>query len=331
MLDTVMVTGGAGYIGSHIVLALLNEGYEVVVIDDLSHGFAALLPDGVPLIQCDFGDEGKIEPIFSQYHIETVIHAGASISVPESIRYPSLYYDNNVIKSFRLLQLCTQNDVKTFIFSSSSAVYGQSDSPISESHTLEPISPYGLSKLIVEFMLRDITKEKGLSSVSLRYFNAAGADPNLRAGDLKKNSTGLINRALQCISGQLETMDIYGTDYSTPDGTAIRDYIHVTDIAEAHLYAIKYAKQHKNNCIFNLGLGKGHSVHEIITTVQQISGMTISTQHKDRRLGDPAYVVADMQHTQKQLGFSSKYNDLEQIISHALAWNHKITKSCTVS
>lgn len=317
--NTVLVTGGAGYIGSHIVLALLDNGYQVVVIDDLSNGFKELVVDSVPLIQHDFADQAALNKIFSQFNIDTVIHAAARTSVPESTEHPSLYYQNNVISSFHLICNCIQHNIKTFIFSSSSAVYGKADTAINEAHKLAPISPYGLSKLMTEQMLHDIAKENGIASISLRYFNVVGADPHLRAGDMKESSGSLINRILQCISGDINSVNIFGNDYVTNDGTAVRDYIHVSDIAQAHVCAIKYAQRYNNHSVFNLGLGKGHSVQEIITKVAQLSGVTIQIQHQARRAGDPIYVVADMQRTQKDLGFSPQY-DLDKIITDALAW-----------
>lgn len=323
--DTILLTGGAGYIGSHITIALLNEGYKVAIIDDLSTGFKELVADEAYLMQNDFADKSALDTLFSEFNIDTVIHVAASISVPESITYPSLYYRNNLIKFFNLIKHCATQHIKTFIFASSSAVYGQSNTPLKESHALAPVSPYGSSKLMAEQILRDTAKEHGFSSVSLRYFNVAGADSKLRAGDLKENSTSIINRVLQCVSGQLDNVSIFGTDYATHDGTAMRDYIHVSDIAEAHLHAIKYAQKYKNHSVFNLGLGTGHSVQEIINSIQQLSAVTIPIQYKARRPGDPTYVVADPQHTHQVLGFRPKYTDLDQIISDALAWKYSIS------
>jgi len=320
MRDTVLVTGGAGYIGSHIVLAFLDEGYEVVVIDDLSNGFHELLPDTVVFTQGDFGDEEQMEQVFSRVNIGMVIHAAASISVPESVVKPLWYYENNVIKTVHLIRCCMRHHIRAFIFSSSSAVYGTHDGPIKEVHAVTPISPYGSSKLMVECILRDLAKAKGFCSVSLRYFNVAGADPKLRAGDMKNSSGGLVKGALQCATGKSATMDIYGTDYQTADGTAVRDYIHVCDVARANLCAAKYAERRQDSSIFNVGSGKGSSVREIVSAVERVAGVTITTNNKARRPGDPVYVVADTGCVHKALHFSPMYEGLDRIISDAFAW-----------
>ena len=319
----VLITGAAGYIGSHIALALLDDGHDVVVLDNLSSGFRDLVPAEATFVGGDYGDEAVLDAVFSRFAIGAVIHAGASISVPESVAQPVSYYHNNVTSSLSLLRACLQHNVAHFVFSSSASVYGASDAPtLDEALTPEPTSPYGASKMMVEQMLSDIANATSLRYVAFRYFNVAGADAGLRSGDLK-DSGELVKTTMLCATGARPGMEICGTDYPTADGTAVRDYIHVSDIAVAHTAALDYLEKGGNNAVFNLGLGRGFSVREVISAVEHATGTTITTKEALRRPGDPPTSIADTRRIRNALGFVPKYDDLEAIIATAVAWERE--------
>lgn len=325
----ILVTGGAGYIGSHMVLALLERGEAVVVLDDLSTGDRALLPPEVTLILGDIGDEALLDRLFSNHAIDSVIHFAAKIVVPDSVSDPLGYYDNNTIKAHRLIRACTRHAVRHFIFSSTAAVYGDSNGAVVEETTPQnPVSPYGRSKLMVEWMLRDTAAAHGLNTVVLRYFNVAGADPLGRSGQSGPNSTHLIKVAVETALGLRSQMVIFGTDYPTADGTCIRDYVHVCDLVSAHLGALDHLRQgHRftqdNFSVYNCGYGRGASVREVIDSVKRVSGVDFKVETTGRRAGDPATVIASGQALREILGWQPRYQDLDTIVADALRWERK--------
>ena len=327
---TVLVTGGAGYIGSHIVLALLDAGCEVVVVDDLSTGSRNLLPEAATCIEADCADANAMDAVFARHDIQAVVHAAASTSVPESVAMPQKYYANNVTASLNLIDCALNHRVERLVFSSSSAVYGAAAGALGEDALLQPLSPYGRSKLMTEMMLRDISSASGLRCVCLRYFNVCGADGNLRTGDPKADSGGLIKRVLQCALGERASLEIFGTDYQTPDGTAVRDYIHVSDIARANVLALEYAQGQPDDkafSAFNLGLGQGTSIRQIVQTVEKVAGVSLETFDRPRRPGDPDLSLADTSLARSELGFVPEFDSLDQLISDALAWERKLRSS----
>lgn len=324
---SILVTGGAGYIGSHMVLALIDSGQEVVVLDNLSTGFEWMVHPAARLIQGDCGDEVLVAGIIKQYGVEAIAHFAGSIVVPDSVTDPLSYYFNNTVKSRNLISAAVENGVKQFLFSSTAAVYGNTDEvPITETTPLNPVSPYGTSKLMTELMLRDVSAAHSLSYVALRYFNVAGADPLGRSGQSSHRATHLIKVATQAALGERGHIDIYGTDYPTPDGTCLRDYIHVSDLADAHLLALNYLRNGGSSLSLNCGYGNGYSVLEVIDAVKRISGIDFETRFASRRAGDPSTLIAGAARIKDVLGWAPKHNDLEAIIAHALAWEKSLQK-----
>ena len=320
----VLVTGGAGYIGSHMVLALLDAGEEVVVIDDLSTGFRQAVAKPAKLVVGDVADEALVTELIRSHGIESVIHFAAKIVVPESVADPLGYYLANTVKTRALLAALVRTGVKRFVFSSTAAVYGMpEENPVGEDAPLKPISPYGSSKVMSEWMLRDAAAAHGLGYVSLRYFNVAGADPAGRSGQSTPNATHLIKVACECATAKRGGMQIFGTDYPTPDGTCIRDYIHVTDLAAAHLDALKHLRGNGGNLVLNCGYGRGYSVREVIDTVKKVSGVDFPVSLAPPRAGDPAAIVARADRIRAELGWRPKLDELALIVRHALAWEQK--------
>ncbi len=322
---TILVTGGAGYIGSHMALALLDAGEKVVIVDNLSTGFRWAVPDGAELIVGDFGDRDLVAGILASRNIEAIIHFAAKIVVPDSVADPLGYYENNVAKARNLLQCAVEGGVKHFIFSSTAAVYGDPDqNPVTETERPKPISPYGRSKLMVEWMLEDTAHAFPLTYVALRYFNVAGADPQGRSGQSTPNATHLIKVAVQAALGHRQGMDVFGTDYPTPDGSCLRDYIHVSDLAQAHLDALKHLRGGGASLVCNAGYQKGFSVLEVIEVVKKVSGVDFPVRVSGRRPGDPAAIVASNARIREELGWTPQHDDLEEIVAQALNWERRL-------
>ncbi len=322
---TVLVTGGAGYIGGHMVLELLDAGEKVVVLDDLSTGFRWAIPDGVPFFAGDFGNAVLVESIIQSHQIDAIAHFAAKIVVPESVSNPLLYYSNNTAKARDLLECAVRNKIKHFIFSSTAAVYGEpAVNPVTEDVTLAPINPYGRSKLMVEWMLDDTAKAHGLTYVVLRYFNVAGADPKGRMGQSTPQATHLIKVAVQAALGHRQGMDVFGTDYPTRDGSCIRDYIQVTDLARAHLLALAYLRGGGASLACNCGYGRGSSVFEVINVVKKVSGVDFDVRLAGRRAGDPAALVAGAERIRATLGWQPQYDDLDLIVQQAFDWERRL-------
>jgi len=320
--ETILVVGGAGYIGSHMVLDLLRAGYEVVVLDNLSRGHRDLLPGGT-FVKGDLGDAGLLDSIFSQYQISAVMHFAAFSLVGESVSRPLDYYRNNVAKTVELLAAMGRHRVRKFIFSSTAAVYGEPRAmePLREDSPCLPTNPYGATKLAVERMLADNTAAGDFSYVSLRYFNAAGADPSGRLGERHEPETHLIPLVLQVATGQRQAIQIYGTDYPTQDGSCIRDYVHVCDLAQAHLLALEHLLRGGSSTVYNLGNNKGHSVREVIETARRITKFPIPAVEAERRPGDPAFLVADSSRIRRDFGWRPRYENLTHIIETAWVWH----------
>ena len=322
---TVLVTGGAGYIGSHMVYELLDAGEQPVVLDNLSTGFRWALPDSVPLYEGDTGDEALARQIIARHSIDAIIHFAASIVVPDSVADPLGYYRNNTANSRTLIEAAVKGGVKHFIFSSTAAVYGNPRSvPVAEDATPDPMSPYGSSKLMTEIILRDTGFAHPLKHVILRYFNVAGADPQLRTGQSTPVATHLIKVAVQTALGLRKKMDVFGTDYPTPDGTCIRDYIHVSDLVRAHSDALRYLRAGGESATFNCGYGRGFSVLEVIDTVKRVSGIDFQVELSGRRPGDPAQIVAASDRARQILKWMPRYDDLPTIVRNALDWEQKL-------
>ncbi len=323
---TVLVTGGAGYIGSHMVLALKDAGRSVVVLDDLSCGFSWLVPEDVPFIEGDVGDQALVRDVIRTHGVTAILHFAGSIVVPDSVRDPLFYYRNNTVQSRALIEAAIAEGIQHFIFSSTAAVYGEPEkTPITEEMPHQPISPYGTSKLMTEWMLRDAAAaHPDFNYVALRYFNVAGADPQLRSGQSFPRATHLIKIASQAATGERSHIEVYGTDYPTADGTCIRDYIHVSDLAQAHLCALNYLEAGGKSTSANCGYGYGYSVLEIIDAVKRVSGVDFSVRMAPRRAGDPAILVAGNDRVCKEFGFSPKRADLDLIVGDALAWERKL-------
>lgn len=323
----VLVTGGAGYIGSHMALGLLDRGETVEVVDNLSTGHWWLLPPEVKLHRGDIGDEALLDAILASGRFDAIIHFAGSIVVPESVADPLAYYLNNTVKSRALLAAAVRHKVARFIFSSTAAVYGMPDAvPVAEDAPLNPISPYGASKLMTEWMLRDTAAAHGLSYAALRYFNVAGADAKGRSGQSSPKATHLIKIASQAALGQRPFMEVYGRDYPTPDGTCIRDYIHVSDLIDAHLAALDHLRGGGGSGIFNCGYGKGYSVNEVIAAVERVSGRKITLKDAARRAGDPASLVAKSDKARAVLGWKPTRQDLDGIVRSALDWEDRLSR-----
>ncbi len=322
---TVLVTGGAGYIGSHMVLELVDAAERVVVLDNLSTGLSWALPEGVPLIVGDSGDQALLSRLISEYRIDAILHFAASAIVPDSMRDPLVYYRNNTVNTHALIECAVKHGVSHFVFSSTAAVYGNpAESPVTEDSPTEPVSPYGWSKLMSEIMLHDAGRAHYLRYAILRYFNVAGADPRGRSGQSAKNSTRLIKAAVETALGLRRKLEVFGTDYPTPDGTCIRDYIHVADLTRAHSDVLRHLRSGGRSLTLNCGYGHGFSVLEVIEAVKRASGVDFNVEIAERRPGDPARVVADCRRAQATLGWQPRFDDLSTIVAHTLAWEHKL-------
>lgn len=320
---TILVVGGAGYIGSHMLRTLVKNGETVVCFDDLSNGHADSVLGG-ELVIGSLLDKQALTELFSQYNFDSVLHFASFIAVGESITDPAKYYQNNLVGSLNLLQTMLDHSVKQFIFSSTAAIFGNPEYiPIDENHPQKPINPYGMSKWMVEQILRDYDKAYGLRSVCLRYFNAAGAAPDGRLGERHEPETHLIPLTLRATNPSEKPITVFGSDYPTPDGTCIRDYIHVLDLCHAHVLALQHLRSGGDSKCYNLGNGQGYSVKEIIDTVHQVTGTTPVVQFGDRREGDPAFLVADSSSIREELGWSPQYGELNTIVGHAWQWEQK--------
>lgn len=328
-MDTVLVTGGAGYIGSHAVLALLEAGRPVVVLDDLSTGDRALVPDGVPLVVGDVADAGLVADSLRAHRVGTVMHFAGSIIVPESVADPLKYYRNNTAASRTLIETCLATGVGRFIFSSTAAVYG--DPPtrvVTEETPLCPVSPYGWSKLMVERMLADVEAAcPAFRYAVLRYFNVAGADPAGRAGQVSPNATHLIKVACEVLLARRQRLTIFGVDYPTPDGTCVRDYIHVADLADAHVRALDHLEAGGDSAVLNCGYGRGYSVRQVTDAVARAAGRPLAVEEGPRRPGDPVELIADSGRLRHLLGWRPRFDDLDLIVRHALNWEGRASGS----
>ena len=323
----ILLTGGAGYIGSHMAKMLVQRGYEVIIFDNLSTGFRDAARYG-RLIEGDLADRTLLEQIFTENQVVAVMHFAALSQVGESMREPALYYRNNFSNAQNILDAMLKHGALCFIFSSTAAIFGEPQyTPIDEEHLQRPINPYGRSKRMVEKMLGDYDSAYGLRSVCLRYFNAAGADPECELGERHDPESHLIPLVLQAASGRRDHIAIYGDDYPTPDGTCIRDYIHVWDLCSAHLLALEHLLADGKSNVFNLGSGKGFSVQEVIDTARRFTDQDIPTQKRERRDGDPAILVADSKRAILELGWYPHFPDLGTIIEHAWQWEQKNGKA----
>ncbi|OCW58349.1 UDP-glucose 4-epimerase GalE [Hoeflea olei] len=323
---SVLVTGGAGYIGSHMVLELLARNEDVVVIDNLCTGNAWAVPAGATFYRADIGDAQALETIFSAHDIEAVIHFAGLIVVPDSVERPLDYYGENTCKSRVLIAHALAAGVRHFIFSSSAAVYGAPGlEPVVETAPFAPESPYGASKMMTELMLRDVSAvNPEFRSFCLRYFNVAGADPKMRAGQSSGRSTHLIKIAAEAATGKRDRVQVFGDDFETPDGTCVRDYVHVTDLARAHFGALDYLRRGGASMAVNCGSGSGYSVREVIAAVKAVSGVDFPVERAPRRAGDAAMIVADSTLARDVLGWAPEYGDLETIITHAIEWERRL-------
>ena len=322
---SVLVTGGAGYIGSHMVLALTDAGEDVVVLDNLSTGYWWAISPKAKLVEGDIGDEALLDRLMAEHRFDAVVHFAGSIVVPDSVSDPLGYYLNNTVKSRMLMACAVKAGIPRFIFSSTAAVYGNPATlPVYETEAPAPISPYGTSKLMTEWMLRDAHVAHGLQYIALRYFNVAGADPLGRSGQSTPRATHLIKVACQTALGQRSHMDVFGTDYDTPDGTCLRDYIHVSDLIAAHMDALGYLRKGGASGIFNCGYGKGYSVLDVIKAVEKAHGAGFTVNRVGRRAGDPAGIVAGADRVRSVLGWQPKYEDLDFIVQSALDWERKL-------
>ncbi len=321
----VLITGGAGYIGSHMVLELLDAGEQVVVLDNLSTGFRAAIPEGAKLIIGDFGDQDLVEGLVREHGIEAIAHFAAKIVVPDSVADPLGYYLNNTSKARNLIESAVRTGVKHFIFSSTAAVYGETDlGTVTEDRTPAPVSPYGRSKLMVEWMLADTARAHDLRFVVLRYFNVAGADPQGRSGQSTRHATHLIKVAVQTALGRRPVLEIFGTDYPTPDGTCLRDYIQVTDLVRAHVDALRYLRAGGESLTCNCGYAQGFSVRDVVDVVKDVSGVDFAVKLSGRRDGDPAAIVAANDRIKRTLGWKPQHNDLREIVAQALRWERRL-------
>lgn len=323
----VLVTGGAGYIGSHMALALVDGGEQIAVLDNMSTGFWWAVPPKARLVEGDIGDDTLLDCILGDGAIDSIIHFAGSIVVPESVSDPLAYYLNNTVKSRALIAAAVRHKVKNFIFSSTAAVYGNPlTNPVFETAAPAPVSPYGSSKLMTEIMLRDSHAAYGLNFIALRYFNVAGADPQGRSGQSTPRATHLIKVACQTALGQRSHMDVFGSDYDTPDGTCLRDYIHVSDLIAAHVDALRHLRAGGESGIFNCGYGKGYSVLDVIKAVEKAAGHDFEVRMSPRRAGDPTAIVAGAERVRSVLGWQPRYADLDFIVASALAWEEKLAR-----
>lgn len=321
MTTSVLVSGGAGYIGSHVSLALLDAGYRVVVTDNLSTGRRELVPADAFFVHADVGDQTRMAEVFAAHQVSAVIHLAGSIVVPESVTDPLRYYANNTTVSRNLIEVAVRFGVHAFIFSSTAAVYGDPrGATLDEDAPTRPINPYGRSKLMTEWVLADTSAATGLPYMALRYFNVAGADPGGRSGQSSPVSTHLIKVACEALLGTRPHFALYGADYDTPDGTCVRDFVHVSDLADAHVLALGHLLKGGASAVMNCGYGRGFSVREVLTAVERVAGALIPTVLADRRPGDPARLVAHAARIRHVLGWQPRHDDLDMIVASALAW-----------
>ena len=323
---TILVTGGAGYIGSHVVLQLRARGERVVVLDDLSRGFRQAVLD-TPLIVGQVGDRETVLEVLREHGVDTVMHFAAYTIVPESVSEPLKYYGNNTCSTRSLLECCAESGVRHVVFSSTAAVYGiPGDGVAAESSPTAPINPYGTSKLMSEWMLRDLSAASNLKHVALRYFNVAGSDSQCRVGQATPKATLLVKVACEAVVGKRPQVSIFGTDYPTPDGTGVRDYIHVEDLATAHLNALDYLRAGGASTVLNVGYGHGYSVREVLQSVERVSGERLKVIEEPRRAGDPPGLVARADRIRDELGWKPRLDDLDTIVRTALAWERRLLK-----
>jgi UDP-glucose 4-epimerase len=321
----VLVTGGAGYIGSHMVFGLVDRGEKVVALDNLSTGNRGLVAESADFIEGDAGDRELVCRLVAEHAIDAIIHFAGSIVVPESVEQPLAYYANNTVVARNLIEAAVQSGVRNFIFSSTATVYaGSSDKPLSEDLPAGPISPYGRSKLMTEWMLEDSARAYDFRYVALRYFNVAGADPKGRTGQSSPRATHLIKRACQVALGRVPHLDVFGTDYPTPDGTGVRDYIHVSDLVAAHALALGYLRDGGAAGVMNCGYGRGSSVREVIAAMERVTGRTLPVKESPRRAGDPPWLIADSRLIRATLNWRPAHDDLDNIVRSALAWESKL-------
>ena len=323
-MKKVLVSGGAGYIGSHVVKLLGEKGFDVLVYDNLSTGNRSSVLSG-KLVEGDMLDIDSLRSVMSDFRPDAVMHFAAKIVVPESVKFPMKYYTNNVLGTLNVLRAMKEFDVNKFIFSSTAAVYGEpEDMPINETMSFAPINPYGKSKAIVEEVLKDCSMSEGLKYIALRYFNVAGADPEGELGETKKDATHLITMCVRTAAGERDKLSVFGTDYPTSDGTCVRDYIHVMDLADAHILALEHLLSGGESNVFNCGYGKGYSVQEVVTEAKNATGVDFAVEYTERRAGDPPELVADSTKIKQALGWKPKYDDLGFIIKTAWEWERNI-------
>ncbi|MHA6766706.1 UDP-glucose 4-epimerase GalE [Sphingobium ummariense] len=324
---TVLVTGGAGYIGSHAVLALKDAGYGVVVIDNLVTGFRWAVPDDVPFVEGDIADQVLVEATLRDHGVRAIMHFAGSVVVPESVENPLKYYHNNSAKTRDLIESAVRVGVPHFIFSSTAATYGTpEESPVREDTPQRPINPYGMSKLMTEYMLRDVSAAHPMNFCALRYFNVAGADPQGRTGQSTAGATHLIKVAVEAALGKRESVAVFGTDFDTPDGTGVRDYIHVSDLAAAHVLALEaLTADPERNHLLNCGYGRGFSVLEVLDAVDRVTNMPVKRIMAPRRAGDPAALISDNRAIMARFPWQPRYADLDTIVAHALAWERQLS------
>jgi UDP-glucose 4-epimerase len=322
--STVLVTGGAGYIGSHTVLQLVARGERVIVLDNLSTGFRRAVRD-VPLVVGDVGDRPLVDKLLAEHQVDTIIHFAAAVIVPESVSHPLKYYGNNTCATRSLLEAATAAGVKHVVFSSTAAVYGMPSSGVaSEDSPTMPINPYGTSKLMSEWMLRDLSAATSLRHVVLRYFNVAGSDPEGRIGQSTAKATLLIKVAAEHAVGKRPHLSVYGTDFPTPDGTGVRDYIHVADLATAHLNALDYLRAGNPSLTANVGYGQGYSVREVLNSVERLSGAKLTVREEPRRAGDPPSLIARADRARELLKWTPRHNQLDTIVRTSLEWEKRL-------
>jgi UDP-glucose 4-epimerase len=323
---TILVTGGAGYIGSHVVRQLGEAGEKIVVIDNLGRGFRQAVTAG-ELVVGDVGDFERVSRLLADHRVDTVMHFAAHTIVPESVAQPLKYYGNNTCATRSLLQACLENDVKHFVFSSTAAVYGMPERGYAdEDSPTRPINAYGTSKLMSEWMLRDVAAASALRYVALRYFNVAGSDPAGRIGQATQGATLLTKVACEAMVGKRPHVSVFGSDFPTPDGTGMRDYLHVEDLAAAHLNALDYLRGNGKSVTLNVGYGHGYSVREVLRMVETVGGKPLVIREEARRPGDPAYLVARADRIRAELGWQPRYDDLAAIVTHSLAWEKKLQR-----
>ena len=325
---TILVTGGAGYIGSHMVYTALDRGEDVVVIDNLSTGNRGLVAPEAHFIEGDAGDKALTHDVIKRFGVDAIIHFAGSIIVPESVSQPLAYYANNTSVARNLIEAAVENRVRHFIFSSTAAVYGNGGAGlVSEMHPMMPLSPYGRSKMMTEWMLEDTARAHDFRYVTLRYFNVAGADPRGRTGPSSPRATHLIKRGCQVAVRISPALEIFGTDYPTPDGTGIRDYLHVSDLVEAHALALDYLRKGGTPRVMNCGYGHGSSVREVVAAIENVAGRKLPVKEAPRRAGDPASIVADSSLIRTTLGWEPTQDELDKIVASAYRWEQKLNSA----